>query len=93
MKSVRENTQKRRAQAAPAPAPPPAGPSEADAWTYEAAQGEGAGDLAPVVGKNLRTLRTQRGLSLEALAKRSGVSRAIRLMDVASPTATIRPSA
>ncbi|HEY8212008.1 MAG TPA: XRE family transcriptional regulator [Myxococcaceae bacterium] len=86
MRSVRENTQKRRAQGqAPVPAPmpvpaappEPSGPSEADAWAYEAAQGEGAGDLAPVVGKNLRALRTQRGLSLEGLAKLSGVSRAM----------------
>lgn len=34
-------------------------------------------DLAPIVGANLRKLRTQRGLSLEKLAGRSGVSRAM----------------
>ena len=83
MKSVRENTPKKRAQApppAPAPEPEPAapaGPTEADAWAYEVAHGEGAGDLAPVVGRNLRKLRTQRGLSLERLSKLSGVSRAM----------------
>jgi transcriptional regulator with XRE-family HTH domain len=34
-------------------------------------------DLAPVVGANLRRLRTRRGLSLEKLAQLSGVSRAM----------------
>ena len=34
-------------------------------------------DLTPVVGANLRRLRTKRGLSLERLASRSGVSRAM----------------
>lgn len=36
-----------------------------------------ATDLAPVVGGNLRRLRTRRGLSLERLAQLSGVSRAM----------------
>ena len=34
-------------------------------------------DLAPAVGANLRRLRTERGLSLEGLARISGVSRAM----------------
>ncbi|HRC55182.1 MAG TPA: helix-turn-helix domain-containing protein, partial [Kofleriaceae bacterium] len=34
-------------------------------------------DLAPIVGANLRRLRTRRGLSLEKLANQSGVSRAM----------------
>ncbi|HEY3801467.1 MAG TPA: helix-turn-helix domain-containing protein [Kofleriaceae bacterium] len=34
-------------------------------------------DLAPIVGANLRRLRTRRGLSLERLAQSSGVSRAM----------------
>ena len=38
---------------------------------------EPALDLAPVVGKNLKRLRTERGLSLEKLAQSSGVSRAM----------------
>ena len=38
---------------------------------------EPGGDLTPVVGENLRRLRTQRGLSLEKLAQQSGVSRAM----------------
>ena len=41
------------------------------------ANGEAATDLAPVVGANLRRLRTRRGLSLERLAQISGVSRAM----------------
>ncbi len=38
---------------------------------------DAGGDLTPVVGENLRRLRTQRGLSLEKLAQQSGVSRAM----------------
>jgi transcriptional regulator with XRE-family HTH domain len=36
-----------------------------------------ASDLTPIVGANLRRLRVRRGLSLERLAKASGVSRAM----------------
>lgn len=36
-----------------------------------------SGDLTPVVGANLRRLRVKRGLSLERLARASGVSRAM----------------
>jgi transcriptional regulator with XRE-family HTH domain len=47
---------------------------------HDAAQDKSAADaadLAPVVGGNLRRLRTRRGLSLERLAHLSGVSRAM----------------
>jgi transcriptional regulator with XRE-family HTH domain len=58
------------------PASPP--PSAGDAaWAYEVAHPDADQDLAPVVGKNLRRLRIQRGLSLERLSKASGVSRAM----------------
>lgn len=36
-----------------------------------------ASDLTPVVGRNLKRFRSERGLSLEALARASGVSRAM----------------
>ena len=36
-----------------------------------------ASDLTPIVGANLRRLRVKRGLSLERMAKASGVSRAM----------------
>jgi transcriptional regulator with XRE-family HTH domain len=45
--------------------------------TAEAGPAGTSADLAPVVGKNLRRLRTERGLSLERLAQASGVSRAM----------------
>lgn len=38
---------------------------------------EPTADLAPVVGRNLKRLRTERGLSLEKLSQSSGVSRAM----------------
>jgi len=44
--------------------------------THEEGGGDAA-DLAPVVGQNLRKLRTRRGLSLERLSQLSGVSRAM----------------
>jgi transcriptional regulator with XRE-family HTH domain len=45
-------------------------------WAYQP-HGEAAQDLAPVVGVNLRRLRMRRGLSLEKLAQKCGVSRAM----------------
>ena len=56
--------------------PDPATSTAAPAPAPAAAPGEST-DLAPVVGSNLRRLRTRRGLSLERLAQISGVSRAM----------------
>lgn len=46
-------------------------------WAGEVAHPEGSADLAPIVGRNLRRLRSKAGLSLEKLSKASGVSRAM----------------
>ena len=54
----------------------PAGPREAAKRPDEPTP-EPAPDLAPVVGANLRRMRVKRGLSLERLARASGVSRAM----------------
>ncbi len=63
---AKEPARTARAKAAPeAPVSPPA------------PAGDDATDLAPVVGGNLRRLRTKRGLSLERLSQLSGVSRAM----------------
>jgi transcriptional regulator with XRE-family HTH domain len=51
--------------------------SPAPANGVGAAPGKAPDDLAPTVGVNLRRLRSKRGLSLERLAQRSGVSRAM----------------
>lgn len=74
MKSVRESSPK-KAPATPA-ATRASEPPESRPWSYEAT-GEAPPDLAPVVGANLRRLRLRRGLSLEKLAQKSGVSRAM----------------
>ena len=60
------------------PRPPAAGPRPPDAAPPGApGAAPESTDLAPVVGPNLRRLRTRRGLSLERLAQISGVSRAM----------------
>jgi transcriptional regulator with XRE-family HTH domain len=43
----------------------------------DATESNQAGEVPPALGPNLRRLRSKRGLSLERLAKRSGVSRAM----------------
>jgi transcriptional regulator with XRE-family HTH domain len=87
VKSVLENSARGRrsdkAKGPPRPPKPPtdeedmAAPKGSEAWEYEVAHESSSSDLAPVVGKNLRRLRTHRGLSLERLSKASGVSRAM----------------
>ena len=52
-------------------------PAPVSATASNAPSAAEATDLAPVVGANLRRLRTRRGLSLERLAQISGVSRAM----------------
>lgn len=58
-------------------APPPPAPRARPPKEEVAAPAGETTDLAPVVGANLRRLRTRRGLSLERLAQLSGVSRAM----------------
>jgi transcriptional regulator with XRE-family HTH domain len=70
MKNARE-TPKRRGRAAAAP------PEQRGADPRETAAPSVGRDLTPVVGGNLRRLRSQRGLSLERLSQLSGVSRAM----------------
>jgi transcriptional regulator with XRE-family HTH domain len=65
-------TKKKRAQTAEPVAAPPV-PVAAISGSHA----DDAADLAPVVGGNLRRLRTKRGLSLERLSQLSGVSRAM----------------
>ena len=68
------------------PAPPPPSPARKLAALspplpaiprQATAPGDGDGDVAPAVGTNLRRLRSKRGLSLERLARKSSVSRAM----------------
>ena len=77
MKSVRESSPKKKTAPAEdrcgAAGKDAARPDE-DGWAYPPEEGS---DLAPVVGANLRRLRMRRGLSLEKLSQRSGVSRAM----------------
>lgn len=68
--------------------PPPSEPSvKADEPVLD---GVGASDLTPVVGANLKRFRAERGLSLERLAKASGVSRAmLGQIEIGQSTPTI----
>jgi transcriptional regulator with XRE-family HTH domain len=59
------------------PGPRPEQVDEPVPLSVEQAHPDTPADLAPIVGKNLRRLRTQRGLSLERLAQASSVSRAM----------------
>ena len=73
---------RRRAAGASAPSsePPPASSSEPKAAEENATSDDAndtPADLTPIVGANLRRLRVKRGLSLERMAKASGVSRAM----------------
>jgi transcriptional regulator with XRE-family HTH domain len=68
-----QSPSRRRRPAAPAPAAPAAPPASFDGGEHL----DSTTDLTAVVGQNLRRLRTERGLSLEGLAKLSGVSRAM----------------
>ena len=82
MKPAREKRAEpgKRASAPPQPpALPEVGSLEAQALPTEVAAqaGEAAADLTPIVSGNLRRLRAARGLSLERLARASGVSRAM----------------
>lgn len=65
------------ARKAESPPPEAPAPEPEEDWAYEVAHADSSTDLAPIVGRNLRRLRTHRGLSLERLAKASGVSRAM----------------
>ena len=67
---------KKAATNKPAAAEAPVTPTPTSAAAAPAAEAAQT-DLAPVVGGNLRRLRTRRGLSLEKLAQISGVSRAM----------------
>jgi transcriptional regulator with XRE-family HTH domain len=79
-KAPGNNVASQRVDKAPRPSTPPGATPVVDetaaAPAAAAPTGE-ATDLAPVVGANLRRLRTRRGLSLERLAQISGVSRAM----------------
>jgi transcriptional regulator with XRE-family HTH domain len=55
----------------------PSGSGSAPPVPVEVASPEASTSLTPVVGRNLRRLRTKRGLALERLSRTSGVSRAM----------------
>ena len=83
MKSVRESSTRKKKDAPSderggslPPADLTSTSNESTEWAYPPGEPE-TSDLAPVVGANLRRLRMRRGLSLEKLSQRSGVSRAM----------------
>jgi transcriptional regulator with XRE-family HTH domain len=81
MKSARESS-RRGAKARPVATPAPERASKSPAKLDEGApalvpSAASGADLTPIVGANLRRLRSQRGLSLERLSRVSGVSRAM----------------
>lgn len=76
MKSVRDNSESKRPVKEQDDEPSTA-VAAASAWGYDDVEAAPSADLAPIVGANLRRLRTKRGLSLERLAQASGVSRAM----------------
>ena len=61
----------------PASEPPAAPVTRLPATAVDAVSAQTGADLTPIVGANLRRLRVKRGLSLERMAKASGVSRAM----------------
>jgi len=94
MKSVRESSPpakppRRGRRPRPRPAPKTAARIDS-AWAYEVAHRAASADLTPVVGHNLKRLRSQRGLSLERMSQASGVSRAmLGQIELAQSTPTI----
>ncbi len=77
---------------APPAGPPPAPPPAANGAPAPAAPLTGSPTHAPTVGAALRRLRAERGLSLQQLAERSGVSRAMLgqvELDRSTPTITV----
>ena len=76
-KTVSSDRVEKARPARPAPAPAPAVGAVNGTPVPTPGEPQNQTDLAPVVGSNLRRLRTRRGLSLERLAQISGVSRAM----------------
>jgi transcriptional regulator with XRE-family HTH domain len=72
------------------PSDPPSSSPLAPAGSPESGGLDASPDLTRVIGGNLRRLRTRRGLSLERLARASGVSRAmLGQVELAQSTPTI----
>ncbi len=88
---VRENSARVGVVTRPSsPNGPVEGPSAVEVPEREATAPDASPDLTRVVGENLRRLRTRRGLSLERLARASGVSRAmLGQVELAQSTPTI----